>query len=1109
MSLVSDVTGLDDFDDINKSSKTEPAFRMTTGTNILLGRDSEIRLLQECVERVSLGSSELLFVSGPSGVGKSSLVESLRLAMEESDTFYLASGKFDQFIRREPFPAINAAFGELVDLFQRHSKADEIVASLKNELSPEEIKILCSFVSNLQAVVGTPGDPHEFTLRHYQAFDGFKMICQKFLRILSSYATLCIFMDDVQWAEPESLQVLTSLAKDTKSTNVLLVTAYREPTASLEEFLAQEFELFQSHMSLENLDEGTVNQTIASILDMEPPATQPLGELVYSRTMGNPYHVIQFMQTLHRNHLISSENKSWTWDLARIQSETFVSDNVADLILSKISSLHAFVQGMLKLGSCLGYQFDAEILKFVALGSLPPQNRAQMAEMYGTRIDQALAVGIKEGLLERCSKHGEIKFTHDRVQQALYGLFSDNELPTLHLRIGRLLQESLNALDDVRSLLYLVVRRLQDSLKESDENVVSLLFLTVEQLNRGLALTEVEERVGIAELNLRASQIAMSKSAFQASTDYILVSCSLLADHWESDYDLTLRTYTTAAQYHCCTGRFEESKAAADAVLLHAKTSMDKMPVYYTMIDALGSQDLLSDALDLGSKILNKELQVKTPRRAHPGQIVAELGRVTRLLRRKTDDQLMDMPAVSDEVMAAAMRVTVALSMIAFFAQENMNYPFLWLRAMKLTLLHGQDRLTSPIFACHGIVNAFMGRYTAAHRFGMLSRKLITKTGAWDDEPVTETLICSFTSHWKLPIADQLPYYDKAFRVGLATGNTNFAVLADISKIETNFATGANLDDLEKECARCCNLLIALNKKTLMKACLPIWQCVLNLQGKSDDPLILTGDAMDEDEVIDGDCQTGFDLAMSNAHQLKMTLSCLFQAWDDCANAARIMKSHPEIFLCISAHYFSLSFTLFSGVAYYNLARTSWRRRNLLAARRNLKRARYWVNINCPDASPVHAILMAEEMVFQKKFDKIEEAYRTAIDACQTAKQLHFEAFANERCGTVLTEMKEEAKAEAYTLKAMNLYKKWGAMAKYDQIRQRLPSGVKPPTDIEEGTFISNEKASNVASMDKETVDASSTSGSKPSTQQSTADVSSQPSTEPSSVKVSAEPMYN
>ncbi|KAI2494884.1 PhoQ sensor [Fragilaria crotonensis] len=611
MSMVSAVTGFDDFESLNESSKTPKTF--LNATNLLLGRDAEIKLLQECVDRVSLGSSELLFVSGSSGVGKSSLVESLRQGMEESDKFYLVSGKFDQYLRREPFSAISAAFGELVDLFQRHSKADEIVAALRTGLSPEELQILCSFVSSLQTVVGTPGDPHEFRLRHYQAFDGFKMICQKFLRILSSYATLCIFLDDVQWADPESLQVLTSLAKVTESTNVLLVAAYRELTHSLEEFLAQEYDLMQTHVLLEDLDEGAVNQTIATILDMETSKTQPLGELVYSRTMGNPYHLIQFMQSLHRNRLISSEDNSWTWDLAQIQSDTFVSDNVADLILSKIGSLPAFVQGILKLGSCLGYQFDADLLKRIALGFLPPQNREQMADVYGTRIDQALEVGIKEGLLERCKTNGAIKFTHDRVQQSLYGLFSDHELPTLHVRVGRLLQESLQELEDVQSLLVLTVRSLQESLIASDEKVVSLLFLTVEQLNRGLELTDISERVGIAELNLRASQVAMSKSAFQASTDYILVSFSLLAANWESDYNLTLRAYTTAAQYHCCTGRFEESKAAADAVLLHAKTSLEKMPVYYTMIDAFGSQDLLSDALDLGNKILNKELKVKAP----------------------------------------------------------------------------------------------------------------------------------------------------------------------------------------------------------------------------------------------------------------------------------------------------------------------------------------------------------------------------------------------------------------------------------------------------------------------------------------------------------------
>jgi predicted ATPase len=159
---------------------------------------------------------------------------------------------------------------------------------------------------------------------------------------------------------------------------------------------------------------------------------------------------------------------------------------------------------------------------------------------------------------------------------------------------------------------------------------------------------------------------------------------------------------------------------------------------------------------------------------------------VVLLLGNQTDEDLLDAKPVEDEKMQAAMRLTLALSMIAFFSQENMNYPFLWMRAMKLTLQYGQDRVTAPIFACFGATNSILGRCLVAHRFGMLARKLTVKTGAFQDEAITEVLINSFTSHWKLPLSHQIEYYDKAYRAGLAIGNTNFAVLADVSKIETN-----------------------------------------------------------------------------------------------------------------------------------------------------------------------------------------------------------------------------------------------------------------------------------------------------------------------------------
>lgn len=1154
-SLISEVSmGLND--DIwqrnDNDTNTTPTLNSTP---VVLGREEELELLEDCLQRTCVGPSELVLLHGHSGVGKSAIVESLRAFMggdscnddgasldgesvkeesqsteftansstdnlesshilnenlmeeviakegaaeeatmdeqaEEDKPFYLVAGKFDQYLKREPFSAISAAFGELIDLLTQTDDVTKktIAAALTAELTPEELQLLSCFVSNLHhlvvprttssaATANATDDVFVATRRQYRAFDGFQLLCQKFLRVLSQFScTICIFLDDLQWADHESLAVITALAQDASSTNILLVGAYRDDddvSEQLSKFLETELAFPTLTLHLQNLPVEAVHEWLANLLqfdggDDEAIATLiPLVDLAHTRTMGNPYHLQQFIQTLERDQLITHEEGKWTWDLERIQSETSVSENVATLILDKITRLHAFVQGMLKLGACLGYQFDIDILKLVAMGSLPPANRAKMEEMYSTRIDQVVACGMKEGLIETCKtttdSRIEYKFTHDRVQQALYGMFSAQERPKLHLRVGKLLQD------------YLRDNELQDD---------AFVFLTVEQLNRGLALTTLEYRVGIAELNLKASRMAMSKSAFETATDYIQIAAGLLQPHWETNYDLTLEVYTTAAQFNCSTGRFDESKTASDAVLEHAKSTLDKMQVYYTMIDALGSQDLLSEALDLGVSILNNELRVKSPRHAHAGQIVAELGRVVHLIGKKSDDDIVNAKPIEDETMKAAMRLTLALSMIAFFAQENFNYPFLWIRATKLTLLHGQDRVTAPIFACYGAINSIMGRYVESHRLGMLARQIVKKTGAWEDEAVTEVLINSFTSHWQLPISHQVEYYDRAYRAALSTGNTNFAVLADVSKIESNFATGSNLNDLEKECARSCNLLIALNKRTLMKACLPIWQCVLNLQGKSEDPTILTGDAMNEDEIIDHDCQTGFDLAMSNAHQLKMTLSCLFQSWADCADAAKVMKSHPEIYLAISAHYFSISFTLFSGIAYFNLARMSWRRQNMIAARKSLKRAAKWVAFGCPDAVPVHAMLLAEYTVFQKNVPKIRAQYDDAIVKCKEAKQLHYLAFANERCGTVLMEMNEDAAAEPYLREAVSRYREWGAMAKVDQIEKELLASNFP--SFETTSVIGSIPGAKQSSIGKDTKDSS-----HPSTNPSTKETNS------------------
>jgi hypothetical protein len=83
-------------------------------------------------------------------------------------------------------------------------------------------------------------------------------------------------------------------------------------------------------------------------------------------------------------------------------------------------------------------------------------------------------------------------------------------------------------------------------------------------------------------------------------------------------------------------------------------------------------------------------------------------------------------------------------------------------------------------------------------------------------------------------------------------------------------------------------------------------------------------------------------------------------------------------------------------------------------------------------------MLLAEQTAFTKNVQKIQAQYDDAITKCTEANLLHYLAFANERCGTVLMELSEVALAGPYFREAIRCYTKWGAVAKVEQIEQTL-----------------------------------------------------------------------
>jgi predicted ATPase len=159
-----------------------------------------------------------------------------------------------------------------------------------------------------------------------------------FLNTMSSARhPVVIFLDDVQWMDEWSRQLIERMLDDNKLENVMLIFAYRDEEA---EAIGDLFSKTRNviDIAVGNLGKTDVYQMISARLGTGNPQLSALSDLTYSRTMGNPFHVIQFMEAIKQEGLLMwDETKScWIFDVDRIQRDMNVSETLLALLSRRI-----------------------------------------------------------------------------------------------------------------------------------------------------------------------------------------------------------------------------------------------------------------------------------------------------------------------------------------------------------------------------------------------------------------------------------------------------------------------------------------------------------------------------------------------------------------------------------------------------------------------------------------------------------------------------------------------------------------------------------------------------------------------------------------------------
>jgi PAS domain S-box-containing protein len=739
----------------------------------LYGRASEVETLLASFDRIaSSRTPELVLVSGYSGIGKSAVVNELHKALVPPRGLF-AAGKFDQYKRDIPYSTLAQAFAGLVRPLLGKSDA-ELSGwrdALREALGPNG-RLMVDLVPELKFVIGEQPPVPELSPQDAQR--RFQLVLRRFIGVFARPEhPLALFLDDLQWLDAATLDLLEGLLTGTDLDHLMVIGAYRDNEVTAAHPLMRKLEAIKAadgrvaEIALAPLAEDHIRQLIADALRCEPVRAARLARLVYEKTGGNPFFAIQFMSSLADEGMLVFQHDAgrWTWDLDRIHAKGYT-DNVVDLMVAKLNRLPPETQKALQQLACLGNIAETTTLSIV-LGASEEQVRA------------ALWPSIRQELVE-CLP-GSYRFVHDRVQEAAYSLIAEELRGEVHLRIGRLLAE-----------------------QTPPEKREEVIFEIVNQLNRASHfITSRAERERLAEFNLIAGKRAKASTAYASALKYLIAGAALLGDDgWERRRELLFTLELNRAECEFLTGALAEAEPRLTALSERADTTIERASVACLRMDLYVTLDQSGRAVAVGLEYLGHLGIAWSP---HPTEEEArrEYRQIAATLGDRPIEALVELPLMTDPASLATLDVLTKLALPALYTDASLVCLIIC-RIVNLSLEGGNCDGSCFAYEWLGgmIAGARFGDYRAGFQFGRLGYDLIEQRGLKRFQARTYMNFGNTVMPWTRHIRSGRDLVRRAFEAGTQSGDLTFAAHC-CSHLNTNLlAAGDPLDEVQSEAER-------------------------------------------------------------------------------------------------------------------------------------------------------------------------------------------------------------------------------------------------------------------------------------------------------------------
>jgi PAS domain S-box-containing protein len=854
------------------------------------------------------------------------------------------------------------------------------------------------------------------------------------------------------------LNLLELLLTRSELHHFLILGAYRDNEVSTSHPLIHTIDEIEKagtntqNIVLSPLTKSNLAQLITDTFHSDQKSTDPLVELLFSKTNGNPFFTIQFLKTLYSEKLIHfNQNKQqWQWDIDEV-NKLGITENVIDLLVNRIRKYPEHVQQALKFAACIGNSFDLKTLSIVRCTHQSSTNRELDAPIrdgliYPTSDAYKLIADdmTDEQVESLINEEITYKFQHDRIQQAAYSLIPGENRKSIHYNIGK----------------YILLNTQQ-------QDIESNLFDIVGHLNQGIELIlDESEKIELAELNLRAGIKAKNSTAYHQSAEFLNHAIYLLPnDAWEAHYPLTLELYKHRAQALFLSGNLEQSEKDIDVLLTKAADRYDKADVYLIIIIQFAQLGDYKKSFDLGLQCLQlfdySLPDISTPRKSQAA-MEASVKKFYQLMKNRKISDLHHLPDIHDRDKSYLIRILSNLSDATYISLPPM-FPYVIFNIVNISIEYGYNNFSAVGFCWFPVISALVLKdYNMGYESGQLSLALNERYNNQQIKSLTTFISSIFTIHWIFHNKEVLKLLHSAYKAGIENGEYTFSGYARVMIPKTILDIGDQITKAKEENEKS----FAFLKKTnsIFADEVEFFREFLNnLTNTKEYKTSFDCADFTENEYLEKWQEASFGHGLGYYVSYKSQILFLFEQYEKAYAVGTARKEWLQSIATLFEETMCVFYHTLSAFAIVNSCNNKKKRKVLETIKENAANFSIWSR-QCPENfEHKHLLIQAEQARIDGNISKAMDLYDKSIESAMENQYINNVALANELAAKFYLSNQKEKIAKVYFREAHHYYLKWGALAKVAHLEEKYPQFYEQ--EIEKNISISPESSITRAAM--------------------------------------------